>query len=256
MRSRFIWQVAIAILLVLVVFSISIPTVRAALSAWLGLSLAPANQMPATSLTLVAVTPAALASTATLPASATPTPAAPTFAAAPAATSAPAQNIPPQVAQVAPQVGWQILLPGRLPEGYQFQSAYFDTNHQMLILTYQIARQLPGAADPSLTTTKTITFLQAQKNDFVPMQVAPDAAVNDVQVNGQPGVYVLGAWDTQFVPNEKDPNGGAMVSTWRNDLPIQNLYWQVGNVYLALITDDEALNQPDLLHMAGSLGHR
>jgi hypothetical protein len=74
--------------------------------------------------------------------------------------------------------------------------------------------------------------------------------VADIQVNGQPAAYTVGAWDTEFVKDDQDPNGGKMVSTWRNDLPVQNLYWQVGNVYLALVTDDEAVSREELIDMA------
>ncbi len=66
--------------------------------------------------------------------------------------------------------------------------------------------------------------------------------------------FALGAWDAQFVPKDQDANGGQMVSTWRNDLPVQNVYWQVGNVYLALITDDETLSKQDLIDLAGGVG--
>jgi hypothetical protein len=52
---RFVWQMAIAVILVIVVLGLSIPAVRASLSAWLGLSVAPSNQMPAAPVTLVAV---------------------------------------------------------------------------------------------------------------------------------------------------------------------------------------------------------
>ena len=67
--TRFRWQIGIVIILVLVLLSFSIPQVRATLSTWLGLSVAPSNQMPATAVTLVAVTPPT--SVATTPAVAT-----------------------------------------------------------------------------------------------------------------------------------------------------------------------------------------
>jgi hypothetical protein len=247
---RFRWIYAVAFILLLAILAVAIPPVRAAVSAWLGLSVAPSNQMPAQPVTLVAVSPSAQPATPQT----TPTRAAPAQTAAPTqARPAAATNIPPQISQLSPQAGWNILVPGQLPEGYLFESAFFNPNQQLVMLTYLTTQPLPGAADPSLTATQSITLLQAQKNDFVPMQVAPATNIEDVQVNGQPAVYAVGAWDTEFVPNAKDPNGGQMVSTWRNDLAVQNLYWQVGNIYLVLVTGDGSLSQQQLIALAASI---
>jgi len=250
--ARFGWQIAIIMLLVLAGLSLTSPTVRASISAWLGLSVAPSNQMPAPAVTLVAVTsanPTDVPSSATSPAVNTATTGTPE----PAMTRTPSFEKPAAITQLSQQAGWEILAPGHLPEGYQFQSVYFDKNNQMIILTYLVTRSLPGAADTSKTSSKTITLLQAQHNDFVPMQIAPDSVVADVQVNGQPAAFTVGAWDSEFVKDDKDPKGGIMLSTWRNDLPIKNLFWQVGKVYLTIITDDEMLTPQDLIDMAGSV---
>ncbi len=255
---QFRWIYAVAFILLLFVLAFSIPPVRAAVSAWLGLSIAPSNQMPAQSVTLVAVTkPAAtetpLVATETLTATQTIASAvetgAPTQAQSPGATA-----IPPEISGLSPQAGWEILVPSQLPDGYNFESAYFNTNQQLVILTYTSTQPLPGAADPALTATHSITLLQAQKNDFVPMQVAPATNIENVQVNGQPAVYAAGAWDTEFVPDANDPNGGKMVSKWRNDLAVQNLYWQVGKIYLVLVTDDNALSQKQLIDVGATVG--
>lgn len=155
---------------------------------------------------------------------------------------------------MAAQAGWEIPLPARLPAGYHYQSAYYDAAHQMVVLTYLVTRPLPGAADASLTASKTITLAQARRNDAPPMLPGPGAQVSTLQVNGQPAAYAVGAWDAQFVPDASDPNGGKMVTTWRNDLAVKNLDWQVGKLYLALITDDEAVSQSALIEMAASLG--
>ena len=253
--NRLGWQFAIGLLVVIALLSLSIPAVRASLSAWLGLSAAPSNQMPAVSVTLVGITP----STPTLGATAIATttvpallPTATQASPLPTGTTAPAAK-PAEIKQLSAQAGWVILTPAHLPDGFHFESGYYDTNHQMTILTYLVTRPLPGAADPSLTTSKTITLLQAQKNDFVPMQIAPDTNVEDIQVNGQPAAYAVGAWDAHFVKDDNDPNDGKMVSTWRNDLPVQNLYWQVGKMYLLLVTDDETVSKQDLIDMAASI---
>ena len=256
--TRFRWQIVIAIILVLVLLIIIIPQARATLSTWLGLSIAPSNQMPATAVTLVAVTS---------PTSAGPSPAVAANTSLPQTSgslteipsSTPGQDLvstglPADLSQLATLAGWDILTPSYLPEGYQYQSAFFDTSNKMLILTYLVTRSLPGATDPSLTSSETITLLESQKNDFVPMQIAPSTNVIDVQVNGQPAAYTVGGWDTQFVKDTSAPNGGKMVSSWRNDLPVKNLYWQVGKLYLALMTADETVSQQDLLDMASSIG--
>jgi hypothetical protein len=156
--------------------------------------------------------------------------------------------------QLASQTGWSVLTPSWLPEGYQFQSAYFDTNQKMLVLTYLVTRPLPDTSDPSLTSSETITLLESQSNDFVPMQVAPNTTITDVQVNGNPAAFTMGGWDTEFVKNNKEPGGGKMVSSWRNDLQVKNLYWQVGKVYLTLITADENVSQQDIIEIATSIG--
>jgi len=256
--TRFRWQIGIAIILVLILLSFSIPQVRATLSTWLGLSVASSNQMPATAVTLVAVTP---------PTSVVTTPEATTNTSRPEtsgnATETPSSTpgqamvstgLLAELSQLSALAGWDVLTPSQLPEGYQYQSAFFDTNDKMLILTYLVTRPLPGATDPSLTSSETITFLESQKNDFVPMQIAPSTNVTDIQVNGLPSAYTVGGWDTQFVKDAKEPNGGKMVSSWRNDLNVKNLYWQVGKIYLALITADETVSQQDLLDMASSIG--
>jgi hypothetical protein len=238
-----------------------LPAVRAALSAYLGLTAAPAYQMPISAVTLAAVTPAAPTETpapnTTLPATRLPL----TATAAPEAdpTAGPTAVVPiveqpAAVSQLSEQAGWKILSPGYLPAGYHFGSAYLDTNHQMVALTYLVTRPLPGAADPGLTASKAITVLQALRNDFIPLQVAPAAEVLDVSVAGRPAAFVVGAWDTQFVKDENDPQGGKMVSTWSNELPVKNLYWQIGRVYLVLVTDDDLVSKQQLILMAARTG--
>jgi hypothetical protein len=250
--ARFGWQISLALFLVIIVLALSVPSVRAAISDWLGLSVAPANQMPAAPLTLVAITLPAPSAT-PLPAS-TATSTTPIETAPPQATDQAAnQAAPAEIGQLTIQAGWDILTARQLPPGYKYQSAYFDTSHQMVILTYLVTRALPDQNDPSLTASKTVTLLQAEKNDFVPMQVAPSSNVADVQVNGEAAAYIIGAWDAQFVKDDTDPNGGKMVYTWRNDLKVQNLYWQVGKLFLVLVTDDDAVSKQELLDMANSV---
>lgn len=247
-HKRPIWQIAVVVILALFAISLLVPGVRASLSAWLGLSVADSDQVPASPVTLVAVT-------STPPASQTGG-----ATGAPSSTQAGSKSEPTaslidisDLNQLASQAGWEILTPGWLPDGYKFQSAYFDPNQKMVFLTYLVTRALPGSNDPSLTTSKTITLLQALKNDFVPMQVAPKTNVEDAEVNGIPAAYAMGAWDTEFVQDETDPSGGKLISTWRNDLQVQNIFWQDGKVYLVLLTDDEALSRRDLLEMASSI---
>ena len=256
--TRFGWPIVIAVILVMIVISLIIPEVRASVSAWLGLSVAPSNQMPAVQVTLVAITPSTPVGAAPL-AVALPTlrqtNAAPTEVTSPTALQTlVSSGTPLDFSQLATQIGWDILTPNFLPDGYHFQSAYDDTNQNMLVLTYLVTRLLPGATDPSLTSSETITLLQSQKNDFIPMQIAPNTNVTDIQVNGRPAAYTVGGWDTEFVKDNTAPNGGKMVSSWRTDLPVKNLYWQIGKIYFALITADEAVSQQELIDMASSIG--
>ncbi len=72
-------------------------------------------------------------------------------------------------------------------------------------------------------------------------------------MNGQPAVYTIGAWDIQFVRDSQDANGGKMISTWQNELQVKNLYWQIGKIYIGIVTDDEAVRQQQLIDMADSI---
>ncbi len=234
------WLIAIAIILVLIILILVIPGVRASISSWMGLSVAPSEQMPAATVNIVAVT------TQTIPNA--------TEILASTQIQSPVSTVTStDVNQSSAQPEWDMLTPNYLPEGYRFQSAFYETNLKMLILTYLVTRPLPGATDPSLTSSETITLLQSQKNDFVPMQIAPNTNVTDIQVNGQPAAFTTGGWDTKFVKDSTAPNGGKMVSSWRNDLPVKNLYWQVGKIYLALITTDESVSQQELIDLASSI---
>jgi hypothetical protein len=242
----------------LLLLTLFIPGVRASLSSWLGLSVAPADQVPVTAVTLEAINPAPSGGT-------TPTaaqqPMLPTTSTTTPQSSAPTAEQPVipadnqlNFSQLSSQIGWDILTPSFIPEGYHYQSAYFDPNQKMLVLTYLVTRPLPNSTDPSLTSSETITLLQSQRNDFIPMQVAPSTVISDTLVNGAPAAYTIGGWDTEFVKDNQSPGGGKMVSSWRNDLPVKNLYWQVGKLYLTLITADEAVSQQELLDMASSTG--
>ena len=247
-RRSTVVQIVLAVIIAIIAISLFVPQVRASLSAWLGLSVAPSDQVPATPAVLIPVTATALAN--------------PTFESGAKSASTQTESVAgqattlsgiPDLNQLGSQAGWEILAPSWLPEGYKFQSAHYDPNQKVVFLTYLISRALPDSSDPSLTATKTITFLQALKNDFIPMQVAPSTNVEDVEFNGLPAAYALGAWDTQFVPDDQDPSGGKLISSWRNALQVQNVYWQDGDVYLVLLTDDETLTKQDLLEMASSI---
>jgi hypothetical protein len=235
------WLITGAIIVVLIILILIIPGVRASVSSWMGLSVAPSEQMPAATADFVAITPQTTTNATEIHVSTQ-------------VQSAVSTVSSTDVSQSSPQPEWDMLTPNHLPEGYQFQSAFYDTNLKMLILTYLVTRSLPGATDPSLTSSETISLLQSQRNDFVPMQIAPNTNVIDIQVNGQPAAFTTGGWDTEFVKDSAAPNGGKMVSSWRNDLPVKNLYWQVGKIYLALITTDESVSQQELIDMASSVG--
>ena len=234
------WLIAVAIIVALSILILMIPGVRASVSSWMGLSVSPSEQMPAATADFVAITPQTTINATEIRLSTQ-------------VQSAASSVSSTDVSQSSPQPEWDMLTPNDLPEGYQFQSAFYDTNLKMLILTYLVTRPLPGATDPSLTSSETISLLQSQRNDFVPMQIAPNTNVTDIQVNGQPAAFTLGGWDTEFVKDSTAINGGKMVSSWRNDLPVKNLYWQIGKIYLALITADESVSQQELIDMASSI---
>jgi len=246
-RRRPAWQIVLAVIIAMIAISLFVPQVRASLSTWLGLSVAPSDQVPIAPADLIPVTA---------------TPPNPTLDVAGVSASPQVESVTGQattlsgitdLSQLASQAGWEIFTPGWLPEGYKFQSAHYDPNQKVVFLTYLISRALPDSSDASLTTTKTISFLQALSNNFIPMQVAPATNVEDIEFNGMPAAYALGAWDTQFVPDDQEPSGGKLISSWRNDLQVQNVYWQDGDVYLVLVTDDETLTKRDLLDMASSI---
>jgi uncharacterized membrane protein len=255
--TRFPWKILIAVVLVLILVSLFIPGVRAAVSGWLGISIAPSAQATVVPVTLEAIatsTPAEATNVATTPPTQTRSTSAPTESIVLSMVqSAGSTGAAIDIAKLSSQVGWNVLTPSQLPEGYQFQSAYFDTNQKMLVLTYLVTRPLPGATDPALTSSETITLLEALHNDFIPMQIAPNTDVADIQVNGTPAAYSVGGWDTEFVKDNQSPGGGKMVSSWRNDLPVKNLFWQVGKLYLTLVTADEAVTQQQLIDMAASI---
>jgi hypothetical protein len=213
--------------------------------------------MPAAPVTLEAINPSQ--SVDTTPAVEQPI-LTPTVATSPGTSSpTPVQPVisdgnPLSLSQLSSQIGWDILTPSFLPEGYHYQSAYYDPNQTLLVLTYLVTRPLPNSTDPSLTSSETVTLLQSQRNDFVPMQIAPNTVVTDTLVNGAPAALTMGGWDTEFVKDNQAPGGGKMVSSWRNDLPVKNLYWQVGKTYLALITADGNVSQQELIEMAASIG--
>lgn len=253
-----VWQIIVGGIIILILISLAIPNVRASISSWLGLSVAPSEQVPAGAVTLTAIptnTPVEAASaTQAVPVSTSSSAEATLSVILSMVQSAPADGASIDFNQLSSQLGWTVLTPTYLPEGYKFQSAYFDSNNKMLVLTYLVTRPLPGATVPSLTSSETITLLQARTNDFVPMQVAPNTTIQDVQVNGGTAAFTTGGWDTEYVKDSSAPGGGKMVSSWRNDLPVKNLYWQVGEVYLALVTADGVITQQDLVDIASSMG--
>ncbi len=242
--------IAGGMLLVLLLASLGVPAVRAEVLAWLGLGRAPGSQVEITPVpALISPTEAATLNAnptqtpqASATAEASPSPATP--------TPAPWQTYTTQqqadFAAISKQAGWTLLAPAWLPEGYQYQSVYYAPNNRLVFLTFSATRELPGSG--GLTETKSLTLTQAMRNDVVPLEVAPQTEVENISVGSQAGAYALGAWDSQF-----DQASGQMVASWRADLPVQNVFWQAGPVYLALISDDAALSKADLIRTAASV---
>lgn len=148
-----------------------------------------------------------------------------------------------KAADLSAKAGWTIKEPTWLPEGYHFSSAFYDSTNKMVLLTFMAKRQLPGN-DPNMTETKAITLIQALHNDILPLTVAPSADVQNIVINGQPAAYAIGAWENDAATGQ---------ATWSNTYPLQNMYWQVGSVYLNLNTNDAQVSQADLIKMAGSV---
>ncbi len=188
------------------------------------------------------------------PATATPLP--PTSTLAPTATQTPAPSPTPtppfsadlmnKVNETSQQAGWTIQVPYSLPEGYDLLDVYFDSNNQMVVLAFLATRPLPDGN--GLTETKTLSLVEGLRNDVAPLKIAPEAQTAPVQVGNTSGAYLTGAWDTSY-----DNQSQSMLSTWRSDLAVQNIYWQQGTLSLVLISDDSSLSQSDLLLCAASV---
>ena len=175
------------------------------------------------------------------------TPANPDLQVIPSVTAA----LPP-AGQSASETPGGVLMPAEIPSGYALQSTTTIQESQQTILSFYSTRPLEGA-DPTLTATTTITLVQSPRNDRVPLVISPSAHGQDILVNGQPAVYTIGAWDAAYVPDPSQGGTGKFETTWRNDLEVQNLYWQAGKIYLVLITDDKALTREILVRMARSV---
>lgn len=240
--------VVIFLLVFVVAAILAVPSVRASISSFLGLGISPSDMIVQPTGTVDLSTPVP------------PTQISETPTIQPAEATAPASAVPAgnvdlstnsNIQQVNGLAGWNIMTPTYLPEGFAFKSAYYDSTNQIAFLSFLATRSLPGS---DLTETKTITLVEAKRNDIVPLMVAPSTSVKDVTVLGAPAAYAIGAWDSNFVQNANEPNGGHMEWNWRNDLPIQNLYWQRGDVYLVLITDDAQITPEVLLQMGDHIG--
>ncbi|HEX2978974.1 MAG TPA: hypothetical protein VHO48_01800 [Anaerolineaceae bacterium] len=198
--------VAAGVLLMLAL-GLSIPTVRASFFSFLGLGVSPAETVPN--------------------------------------PPVPAESIVDRqkVDEIAPLAGWEIKTPTWAPEGYAYHDALYDATNHLVLLTFFATRTLPGG-DPNMTQTKVITLVQAERNDIVPLMVAPSTNVDDISVLGQPAAYATGAWEGDAVSG---------LSTWNASYELKNVYWQMGTVYVNLNTDDAQVSKEDLIQMANSV---
>ena len=147
-----------AILIVAIALSMSIPTVRAAVLKYLGLTVSPSESV--------------------------------TNPAIPAGSLVDSQ----QMHEISNLAGWEIKVPTWLPPAYSFTDGVYDSTNKMVILTFTATRQLPGN-DPTMTETKAITMMQALQNDILLLMVAPTTIIEDVSINGQPAAFAIGAWE-------------------------------------------------------------
>jgi hypothetical protein len=242
---RRILIIAALLLALLVTLALAVPSVGASIRVFLGLGVSPSDSIiqPTVPVGLSTPIPPTTTMTVTQPAVTSETP-----------TVQPTGNVDlstnPDIQQVTGMAGWTVLTPTFLPEGYHFDSAYYDSANQLIYLTFLATRQLPGS---DLTETKTITLTEAKRNDIVPLMLSPNSTAKEVLVAGKPAAYVIGAWDATFVQNANETNGGHMEWSWRNDLQIRNIFWQSSDIYLVLITDDAQVSKDDLLIMANSV---
>jgi hypothetical protein len=195
-----------AILIAVIALSMSIPSVRAAVLKYLGLNVSASETVPNPAISAESLVDSR------------------------------------KVDEISSLAGWKIKTPTWLPEGYQFLDAQYDATNQMVLLTFDATRQLPGG-DPSMTETKVITMVQALHNDILPLTVAPTTKVLDVTINGQPGAYATGAWESDAVTG---------TATWNSSYDLKNVYWQMDTLYLSLNTADDLVSQEDLLRLAES----
>lgn len=210
MKSMFFRRFATGfavMLIVVLALSVSIPTVRASVLSFLGLGVSSSDTVPNP-----AVQPNDLVDS-------------------------------QKVDEISQLAGWQVKIPAWLPAEYQFKDAIYDSTNKMAILTFMATRPLPGA-DASLTETKALTFIQAKRNDIIPLMVAPSTSVLDITINGQPAAFAMGAWENDISTGQ---------ATWSNAYPLQNVYWQIEDVYLYLNTEDSLLTKEDLLKTAESI---
>lgn len=149
----------------------------------------------------------------------------------------------PKIGEVSARAGWAVKIPSWLPEGYTFQDATYLSNDQVVVLTFTATRQLPGD-DPAMSETKMITLVEGTNNAVVPLKMASEADLQDITRNGEAAIYAVGAWDV-------DASTGT--ATWNNAYLLQNVYWQSGEVFFNLNTDDTLVSKEELLKMAESV---
>lgn len=148
-----------------------------------------------------------------------------------------------KVGEISKLAGWPVKVPTWLPEGYKFSDAMYDPSNRLVILSFFSTRPLPGN-DPNMTMTEPITIVQALHNDIIPLMVAPGTSVVDLIIHKKPAAYVIGAWENDAVSGQ---------ATWNNTYPLQNIYWQIDDVYLTLNTKDVQVSKEDLIKLAESM---
>jgi len=124
--------------------------------------------------------------------------------------------------------------------------ASYEVNNQQVVLTFLVRRLLPDGN--GLTETKSLTLVEGMQSEAAPLKIATQAQAVTIQIGEFPGFYIIGAWDTSY-----DSQSQSMITIWRNDLVIQNIYWQSENIHLVLISDDDQLSQSDLIKIARSV---